>query len=809
MSANSLPTIVMTPLDFISKVKQSLATLTDPELVTSGVELTNCDREPIQIPNAIQAHGILLTFTETDLTILQVSQNCSAFLGIKPADLLGQPLAVVMDEPQLAMIRGCIDTDFENVNPLRLWLQVQGKSTGFEGSVYRSDGVIVLELEVLITNDLPQQSTAILASDALAQRLRQGHAVNFFDFYKFVKTPLGRIQNTQTLAELATQTVAAIRNLTGFERVMLYRFDEDGSGHVIAENKIEGTASFVGLHYPASDIPKQAREIYRLNLLRIIPDALYEPVLLEPTLNPMTGAPLDLSLSGLRSVSPMHTEYLSNFGVRASMSISVLRDRQLWGLIACHHSTPKQLSYETRTMCEFLGQVISVEIGSKADAEDLDYKLQIQAAQARFVKTIVDCQTLMDSFTQSPQDLCELVGATGVVFCERQRVACFGKTPPDTAIADLLTWVDTQIGENAIYSSNRLVSEYPALTPSKDIASGLLALRVSQVDRTYLLWFRPEVIQTIEWGGEPNKPVAIDEHCQLRMTPRKSFERWTQTVQLQSLPWKACEIEAALALRIEITGIVLQKADELAVLNAELERSNIELDSFAYIAAHDLKEPLRGIHNYSTFLLEDYGDKLGADGTHKLTTLMRLSQRMENTIDSLLHYSRLGRAELVRQRVDLSEIVEHVIEMIEISQPSPVQFHMPRLLPTVTGDRHQITELFTNLISNGIKYHDLDHKSIEIGYILPTESDERIPATLNRSQTVFFIADNGIGIRSRHFENIFKIFKRLHPATKYGGGTGAGLTIAKKVVERHGGKIAVVSVLGEGSTFYFTLGASA
>ena len=799
----------MTSLDLISQVKQSIATLTDPELVTSRVELTNCDREPIQIPNAIQAHGILVTFTETDLTILQVSQNCAVFLGIKPADLLGQTLAVVMDEQQLAMMRGCINTDFENVNPLRLWLQVQGKSTGFEGIVYRSDGVIVLELEAIVTNDCSQQSTAILASDALAQRLRQGHTVNFFDFYKFVKTPLGRIQNTQTLAELATQTVAAIRNLTGFDRVMLYRFAEDGSGHVIAENKIEGAASFVGLHYPASDIPKQAKELYRLNLLRIIPDALYVPVLLEPTLNPMTNAPLDLSLSVLRSVSPMHTEYLANFGVRASMSISVLRDRQLWGLIACHHSTPKQLSYETRTICEFLGQVISVEVGAKADAADLDYKIQIQAAQARFVKTLVSCQTLGDGFTQSPQDLCELVGATGVVFCERDRVTCFGKTPPDTAIADLLTWVDTQIGEHAIYSSNLLVSEYPALLPSKDIASGLLALRVSQIHRTYLLWFRPEVIQTIEWGGEPNKPIAIDENNQLRMTPRKSFERWKQTVQLQSLPWKACEIEAALGLRIEIIGIVLQKADELAVINAELERSNIELDSFAYVASHDLKEPLRGIHNYSTFLIEDYGDKLGADGTHKLATLLRLTQRMENTIDSLLHYSRLGRAELVRQPVDLNEIVENVIEMMKISQPSPVQFQIPRLLPTVTGDLTLITELFTNLISNGIKYHERDPKSIEIGYILPTESDERVPEMLNRSQSVFFITDNGIGIRTRHFENIFKIFKRLHPASKYGGGTGAGLTIAKKVVERHGGKIAVVSVLGEGSTFYFTLGASA
>jgi two-component system, chemotaxis family, sensor kinase Cph1 len=292
------------------------------------------------------------------------------------------------------------------------------------------------------------------------------------------------------------------------------------------------------------------------------------------------------------------------------------------------------------------------------------------------------------------------------------------------------------------------------------------------------------------------------------MAPRKSFELWKQTVECQSLPWKACEIEAALELRIKIIGIVLQKADELALLNAELERSNVELDAFAYVASHDLKEPLRGIHNYSTFLIEDYGDKLGEDGTHKLATLMQLTQRMEDLIESLLRYSRFGRAELLLQPVALDDIVESVLEVIKISQPSPPQLQIPRPLPSIECDRAQVTELFTNLISNALKYNDRDQKSIEIGYVLPTESDDLVPTSLDRSQPVFFVRDNGIGIRAKHFENIFKIFKRLHPATKYGGGTGAGLTIVKKIVERHGGDIAVVSTFGEGSTFYFTLGTS-
>jgi two-component system, chemotaxis family, sensor kinase Cph1 len=205
---------------------------------------------------------------------------------------------------------------------------------------------------------------------------------------------------------------------------MLYRFSKDGSGHVIAEDKIEDAESFLGLHYPATDIPKQAKELYRLNLLRIIPDILYQPIALEPALHPTTGESLDMSLSVLRSVSPLHIEYLINMGVGASMSISILRDsfagttgdRQLWGLIACHHLSPKRLSYETRTICEFLGQAISFEIASKADAEDLDYKIKLQAVHSRFVNTIATCQTLDEGLKQSPNDLMDLVGATAGTF---------------------------------------------------------------------------------------------------------------------------------------------------------------------------------------------------------------------------------------------------------------------------------------------------------------------------------------------------------------------------------------------------------
>ena len=419
-------------------------------------------------------------------------------------------------------------------------------------------------------------------------------------------------------------------------------------------------------------------------------------------------------------------------------------------------------------------------------------------------------ENLQTGLIQNPQHLLDLVGAGGVALSFGEEITLIGNTPDRKAIAAMLPWLETQFARDVIYETNSLEQVYPDGERYKAIASGLLALLISRVDKTLIIWFRPEVVQTVNWGGNPNKPVEILVDGEIRMSPRKSFAKWQETVRGKSLSWKPCEIEAALELRSSIVGIVLRKADELSQANKELARSNIELDAFAYIASHDLKEPLRGIYNYSSFLIEDYSNILDEAGVDKLNTLMRLSHRMEDLINSLLHYSRLGRAELQLRSVDLNDVVAGVLDVIEASaRDTQVEFRIPRPLPTINCDRTQVNELFTNLISNGIKYNQKSQKNIEIGYL-----DQDDPVFIQKTseypdntltKIIFYVRDNGIGIRERHLESIFRIFKRLHGQKKYGGGTGAGLTIAKKIVERHGGEIWVKSVLKQGSTFYFTL----
>jgi two-component system, chemotaxis family, sensor kinase Cph1 len=741
------------------------------QTIEQTIDLTNCDREPIHIPGAIQPHGVLLVLEASTMKIIQVSNNTQKLIDRQPEDLLNKPLSDLIGFKQIKSIRECLTGDFENINPLKISIRCQGKFIHFDGIIHQSDRLVLLELERKTSNS----------------------KTDLFDFYKKVKVAIGKIQIASTLEEMCRVVVEEIRKITGFDRVMIYQFDSEGAGKVIAEDKSDSGEPYLNLQYPSTDIPQQARQLYTLNWLRLIPNADYQPAALIPLENPLTEEPIDLSLSVLRSVSPIHVEYMHNMGVTASMSISLIQNQKLWGLIACHHSSPKHVPYNIRTACEFIGQVMSLELVNKIANQDLDYKMRLKSLQTSFVESLSQSPNLLDSLIEIEPRLPSLVSAKGAVVYLGDRCVSIGQTPPQAALAPLLDWLKPHLHHN-IYHTECLSKIYPEAEQFKAIASGLLALEISKIHRNYILWFRPEVLQTINWGGSDGT---------MRLSPRQSFQLWQEQVSGHSLPWKSCEIEAILELRSLIVGIVLRQADELALMNLELKRSNEELDSFAYIASHDLKEPLRGIHNYANFLMEDYGEILNEDGTKKLKTLVRLTQRMEDLLNSLLHFSRLGRAEPIRKEVNLNDLVQQAIATLTIARPQDwVEFRIPRPLPTIECDRSQINELFTNLISNSIKYNDKDRKWVEIGF-LETEDRE----TLTPHPITFYVRDNGIGISQEYFEQIFQIFRRLHGRDEFGGGTGAGLTIARKIVERHGGKMWVESELDRGSTFYFTLAA--
>lgn len=737
------------------------------------VDLTNCDREPIHVPGSIQPHAVMVVLEEPSLKILQVSANAEERLGHKPEQLCGQLLETLVQPADLAYLQQQILGKPLDAAPHYLPpLPVGSLGNTFEALVHRHQGALILELE-----SWPDLSTLV-------------HE----EIYASLKHTLAHLQGTQGVVDFCQQAAEHVRRFIGFDRVMVYRFAEDDSGHVIAEARREDLESYLGLHYPASDIPKQARELFKRSHLRLNPDVRYKPVPMIPEKRPDTGVPLDMSYCVSRSMSAIHAEYLQNMGVDASMSISIVIGDSLWGLFACHHYSPRYVSHTSRMACEFLAHMLSLQVGGKENDEQHVYAGLLQRKHRALMDSVAMHPEFHVALTESEGDSFCGVMADGAALIFNDTVHLRGTTPGEDAVRQLADFLADGV-EAPVWSTNSLGKAFPDMAEHAKVGAGVLAARLSRHAPAYVMWFRSEEAQTVHWAGNPEKAVETGPHGD-RLTPRKSFALWKQEVSGKARPWLGCEVEIARALRQSILEIEVRRAEQLVLLNAELDERNRQLDSFAYVASHDLKEPLRGINNFSNFLLEDCADRLDEQGVAYIRTMMRLTERMETLLDSLLYYSRLSRTDIQARELDMNAAVADAMEMLVARiQESAADIRVHGPLPIVRGDVDRLGEVFSNLISNAIKYTDKPRPKVEIGF---TERSDGTPH-------VFYVRDNGIGIAPEHQKLAFQIFKRLHGREEYGGGVGAGLTIVRRIIERHGGSIWLESEVGKGTTFYFTL----
>jgi len=479
------------------------------------IDITNCDREPIHIPGAIQPHGVLVVMRETDQQIVQASANASsrltggrAVLGATLTDVLGVPSA---DAIRVALNRGA----------LRASTTIQTLAGTFDATVHRSGGLAVIELEAA-------DASAVFAPDAFRDMIRE---------------TLTHIEGATTLSKLAEEIAAQMRRLTGFDRVWVYRFHEDWHGEIIGESMREGIEPWLGLHYPASDIPAQARALFLKNWLRMIPDVAYKRVPLEPENNPTTGEPLDLGNSVLRAVSPIHIEYLTNMGVTASLVISLIHRGQLWGLISGHHySGPKRVPLATRTLCEFLAQALSLQVGMAEQVEHRERALEVKNIERGLREQLSKSKDYRKSLTRGSPNLLDLTGATGAIVCDDENCASVGEVPPMNEVRELARWLRAQ--DTDVFHSTMLAKHYPPAAAWTSFASGLLAVALSTKRPYYILWFRPERKQTIRWAGDPNKPATVDASSgdAPRLSPRGSFAAWEEEQQGTSEPWDAVDV---------------------------------------------------------------------------------------------------------------------------------------------------------------------------------------------------------------------------------------------------------------------------
>jgi light-regulated signal transduction histidine kinase (bacteriophytochrome) len=756
-----------------------------------GTTLATCDSEPIQTPGCIQAHGALLVLRPGDLQILQASENTLQHLGEQATSLLGQPVARVVGAAREARLREMLARDtLDSGAAYAFTLPARAGKAPLDVCLHTSGGVAVLEFE--------GTGRAEYRADE--------------DFFMLVKAAVGRLQAPTSVRAFCQQVTQEVRAVTGLDRVMAYRFHADHHGEVIAESKRETLDPWLGLHYPAADIPQPAREIFKRIWIRPLPDAAGPLVELVPMANPDTGLPLDMTHCALRGASVMYSEYLANMGVAASLTMPIMRDGELWGLIACHHYITTQFSYEVRAACELLSQVASLKLKSAEQAEQLAYRLKLEDIHQLLVVRSAREGDLL-ALTAYEPSLLDAIDAGGAALYYLNRWWCVGSVPDQTQLDDMAAWLygrpEFASVTRPVFVTDALASVYPAAAGLEDVASGLLATAFSHQRSGLLVWFRPETMHTVKWAGNPNdKPQSTGPHG-IRLSPRLSFETFIESVRGRSLPWSDIEVDAALRLRLLVLELVITRNERLADLNADLTRSNEELDAFAYVASHDLKEPLRGIHRYAHQLLESAKADSGDDSERlqRLESLMRLTLRMDSLLDSLLHFSRVGRMELEFESADLNAVVATAIEMTgALSSDSHCSIDVPRRMPVVRCDSARVCEIYSNLLTNALKYKRQDEAHIEVGYIAAEETTARPNSpTATAGQDIFYVRDDGIGIEKRHYEQLFRLFKRMHGRDEHGGGVGGGLAIVQKLVELHGGRIWIDSSVGVGTTFYFTL----
>ena len=737
----------------------------------NDVNLTSLKEPVINLGNQIQNHGVLLVIQEPELNILQVSRNAAYILDCPLESLLEKNLEDLLDPYQIVRIKSRLAEDsLDFTNPTKIWVKKKREEYAVFDAVFHrnSEGILILELEPAISeNNIP-----------------------FLSFYHLAKASINKLQASASLQDYCQIIVETVRKVTEFDRVMLYKFNENNHGCVLAEDKLESMEPYLGLNFPESDIPKPARKMFLSNLIRLIPDASEESIDIFPQLNPITERPIDLTNSTLRSPYPCHIEYLHNMGVGGSLTISLIKEGRLWGLIACHHQTPKFVSYELRKACEFLGRMIFSEISTREETEDYDYRMKLTSIQSNLIDYMSQDDNFISGLIKHEPNLLDLTSAQGAVICFSGNYTLIGETPKEEELNDLVTWLQKNVNEEVFYT-NSLPEIYPEAEKFKNIASGLLAIPIGK--RNYVLWFRPEVIQTVNWGGNPNQAFEVnEEEGNLRLCPRKSFELWKQTVRLTSLPWKYVEIKAALELRKAIVNIVLRQAEELALLAADLERSNAELKKFAYVASHDLQEPLNQVANYVQLLEMRYQNALDEDASEFIGYVVGGVSLMQTLIDDVLAYSKVDMQGIEFAATSVEKALEKALNNLRrrIEQTGATITYDE--LPTVMADSIQLMQLFQNLIGNAIKFRSDKPPEIHIGVSRLEE------------EWLFSVKDNGIGIEPRFKERIFVIFQRLHTRDEYPG-TGMGLAICKKIAECHRGNIWVESQLGEGSTFNFTI----
>jgi len=746
----------------------------------NNLNITNCESEPIHIPGSIQPYGYLLALNKTDNKIQYCSENCSSLFNQPLNQILGKNLSNFFKKEDTDSFEVYSAKTEEAEKPFAFTLSNQS----YHVTAFPTKENVILEFE-------PFHHEGFELPDLFFQTKRFAYSTEKAD-------------NLQMLCQdVAEET----RKITGYDRVMIYRFDKDSNGHVFAESRVESIEPFLGLHYPATDIPVQSRDFFLVNQTRMIANVKLTNVPLYSLDENADNKSIDLTLSSLRSSSPMHIQYLINMGVGATFTIALVNHGKLWGLIACHHYSAKHIPYHVRLAAHLQGIFLSSQIDVRQIADEFELVKQTEKKLESLHKILAGSEQSL-SKEQTLVQLKNLLNADAVIIAYNETLYKHGLLPQDEKVNDLMNWLCAS-DDMANLETSKLAEIYPHTLDLGSNVAGLVYLRIGKQSKNGIAWTRQEIEKTVNWGGDPNKPMKTDVENQ-SLSPRKSFVLWKEAVKGQCEEWQKPEIKAASVICSYIQHqfhLAEMQNEELRYLslNKKLQNANEELANMNWISTHDLKEPLRKIQMYASIILEKNESDLPQLVTTNILRMQSSALRMQNLIDALLSYTKLINEEKKFEYVDLNKIIEELHADLKDNIEERLGSLKWNDMPQIKGVPFLLKQLFENLINNSLKFTQ-EEKSPTITIatkLIDTKIMKDILPNNKHDYYQITVADNGVGFDPTYKKDLFKMFQRFHGQQYIG--SGIGLSICQKIAEIHGGFIDADGEEGKGASFHIYL----
>ena len=716
---------------------------------SSAVTTDNCANEPIRIPGAIQPHGFLLVLDDAQEHVTVASENAADILRTPFKLLLGASIEHLFERELLSAIRQ-------------------------QKCAVEPEGMVTYLGTFRIREELYAVITHCIESQRVLEFERQDRLVGAEMMNSIITNFVGTLSKLESAQELCDAITSQVAQLTGYDRILLYSFDDEGHGTVLSEKNNGRLPSYLDLRFPAGDIPQQARELYVLNTVRIIPDAYATP---SPLRAIQAEAPhiLDLSLGVLRAVSPIHIQYMKNMGTLSSMSISIISEGRLWGLISGHHAEPRLVPYLVRSACDMLSKLVGTQITTFRTAERFNTLTRFHAVQRRLLTHIAAQYNYLESLSTELDSLQQVTGASGVALSIDGEHSTAGAVPSAADIVRIMHWLDSRT-QSDLYVTRELSKDLPWAADLADTASGLLAIRISDVRQRYILWFRPQVIRTVTWAGEPAKQSSPD-----RLNPRKSFENWREIFHGQSTQWTDAEMESAREFLSAINTISLRRAEEEAELsNSRFEQLTHALPEKIFTADDNGKLIYVNSHWTEEGLGKEgvwyHEGRLDAEDAARIAPLwqdaVRTGESFEEEVRLLIGERRTPRWNLVRavpfrrKNGDRAGWIGSVIDLTERREREAALRMTEKLALTgrmTSVIAHEINnplESITNLLF--LVRHDLPADAQSLEYLSMAESElERISGITR--QTLRWGRENSLGAETftagALFTDVLRLFQ--------------------------------------------------